>query len=312
MPNARVRRSLLALLAAAPLAGGALAACDRAPAGSLATADSVKALSERLQAAEQGVRQRDQLMGELAQTARLVREIDSSLATVKGIDGKRSRVRGGADADPWVARRDSVMARVEAVTQLLAQSRARVAELEKRNRSLGSTAADYRATIAQLQATVSRQEQELAALSATADSLRTVGTQYASERDAARDTLTTTRDAANTVYWVVGRRRELIDRRIVSEEGARRFLVAGRRTALVPARGLDPQATGTLLHSGDQRREIVIALPEPQREWRVVSRHDPALLVPGKRPDGTPDGTLRVTDPARFWSASRYLIIAQN
>jgi hypothetical protein len=163
------------------------------------------------------------MMAELAQTSRLVGEIDSALAGVKGLEAARARgaARRAADAgaaDPWVSRRDSVMGRVDAIKRLLAQSRSRVAELQRQNRAMDRSADDFRATIAQLEATVERQQRELAALSATADSLRTVGQQYAVERDATRDTLTSTRDAANSVYYVVGRRRELLEKHVVTEE----------------------------------------------------------------------------------------------
>lgn len=287
-----------------------LAACDRgAEARRLATADSVAVLNRRLADVEQDARQRDAMAAELAQGARLVTSIDSALAGVKGLDGAaRRRASGAATGDPWAGRRDSVLARVDAVKQLLAQSRARVAQLERRNGNLARAGADYRATIAQLQATVERQQRELAALTATTDSLRTAGRQLATERDAVRDTLGTTRDAANTVYYVVGERRDLVARRVVAEEGAKRFLVVGRRTSLVPARTLDP----SVFHAADQRRDSVIPLPRPGRPYRVVSRHEAALLVPGARADGTPDGTLRVREPARFWRASRYLIIEQR
>ena len=314
----RTRLRAVTLLAAATGAA-TLAACDRMQGGGtkLATVDSVAALSQRLAEAEQGVKQRDAMMAELAQTSRLVGEIDSALAGVKGLEAARARgaARRAADAgaaDPWVSRRDSVMGRVDAIKRLLAQSRARVAELQRQNRAMDRSADDFRATIAQLEATVERQQRELAALSATADSLRTVGQQYAVERDATRDTLTSTRDAANSVYYVVGRRRELLEKHVVTEEGAKRFVVAGRRTNLVPTRGIDPGTVQSVFQAADQRRDVVITLPEPTKPYRVVSRHDPALLVPGKRADGTPDGTLHVAEPQRFWTASRHLIIVQN
>jgi hypothetical protein len=313
----RPRLRALALLAATGAA--TLAACDRAPGGGtkLATVDSVATLTQRLAEAEKGVKQRDAMMAELAQTSRLVGEIDSALSSVKGLEAARKRgtarrAGAGESSDPWVSRRDSVMGRVQTITRMLAQSRARVAELQRQNRSMDRSANDFRATIAQLEATVERQQRELAALTATADSLRTAGQQYAAERDATRDTLTTTRDAANSVYYVVGQRRELLAKRLVTEEGAKRFLVAGRRTNLVPVRGLDPSTVQTAFQAADQRRDVVITLPDPNKGYRVVSRHDPALLVPGKRADGTPDGTLHVAEPQRFWNASKFLIIVQN
>jgi hypothetical protein len=305
-----LRPASLRAVPSAALAGlvALAAACDRgaeARATAAAATDSVAVLTRRLAEAEEGVKQRDQLAGELAQTARLVNAIDSSLAQVKGVDlvtkaGRRPGI-GAARSDAWAAGRDSLLARVEAITALLEQSRARVAQLSRQQKGLDAKVGGYRATIDELQASVERQKRQIAVLEATVDSLRAEGRAYAMERDAARDTLHEVRTTAATVYWVAAPKKELIQRHIVTEEGTKRFLVAGRRT-LVPARTLDPQAFQT----GDQRRELAITLPQAGKPWRIVSRHDASLLQPGT------DGTLRVSDPQRFWSASRYLIIAQD
>jgi hypothetical protein len=282
-----------------------LAACDRMGAARTARVDSVALLSQQLAEAEQGVKQRDAVMSELAQTARMVNEIDSSLSAVKGLK-IRAPKRTSAD-DPWSARHDSLLAKVEGVTKLLSQSRARVAQLTKDNKALGGRVSDYQNTIRDLEATVERQKGEIVALGATIDSLRTVGTVLAAERDATRDTLRGERDVSSTVYFVVGRKGELLKRHIVSEEGSKRFMLVGGRS-LVPARRLDASE----FEVADQRRDLVIKLPDPAKKYRVVSRHDAGLLVAGRKPDGSLDGTLRVTDPSRFWATSRYLIIVQN
>jgi conjugal transfer/entry exclusion protein len=312
----RLHRRLSALSCATTVAlaaaAAALTACDRVGgAGRTAAADSVASLTRRLATAEQGMRDRDALMSELANTAKLVNDIDSTLRQVKGVKLKMTATTGD---DPWSSRRDSLVARMAGVTRALAQSRARLKALKQQNGALAARVESYEATVAELEATVARQKQELAAYAVTVDSLRQVERQLASARDAARDSLTgtrdtlrTSRDASNRVYYVVGRKRDLIAKHVVSEEGTKRFLVAGRRT-LVPARALD----ASQFAAADQRQPTVINLPEPGEKYRVVSRHDAGLLSAGRTPDGRPDGTLRVTDPERFWSASRYLIIVQN
>lgn len=307
--TARLRRTaLLPLTAIATLAG-----CDVRPAGERAArTDSLAVLTQRLAAAERGVRDRDAVVGELAATARLVNAIDSSLSAVQGVRvGRRGR---NASDDPWVTRHRTLTAKMASVTELLAASRARVRALAAANGARDARITAYEAAVAELEATVTRQKGELAALAVTVDSLRRAERVVVAARDAARDTLrgvrdtlTGARDAANRVYYVVGRKRDLIARHVVAEEGSRRFLVAGRRT-LVPARALDAR----VFAPADQRADVVITLPDPRRGYRVVSRHDAGLLVAGRRPDGAPDGTLRVTDRERFWSASRYLIIVQN
>lgn len=320
---ARVVGALAARAAGVALALIVAAGCggERARAGAMG--DSVAVLTHRLADAEQGLRQRDQLAGELAQTARLVDAIDSTLAGVPGLEravwaprpegGEAERrpvlvrpAEGGAPVraftgDPWAGGRDTLLARVDAVARLLADSRARVAELERRDRTHGDRLAGYRATIAELEASAARQRARIAALEGLVDSLRMAGRRVAGERDAARDTLGRERRASAVVYWVAASRGELVRRGVATEEGTRRFVVAGRRV-LVPARRLDPAAFAR----ADARSGPVIRLPHARRPWRVVSRHDPALLEPQS------DGTLRVREPARFWAPSRWLVIQQD
>lgn len=295
-------------IASASLAAVALLACGDS-ASQQAAADSLSTLGVELAAAQDELRQRDALMGELAQTTRLVNQIDSSLAAVPGLAALQASARQptGSASDPWAARRDSLQSKVDGVIQLLEQSRARVNSLTQSNRAAEGRLSSYVTTIEQLQATVERQQGEITGLTSMVDSLRRTGRQLAVERDAVRDTLRSTLAESNTIYYVVGTRSELAGAEIVRSEGSRRFLLVGSRT-LVPNRTLDPAD----FQVADMRDELVIPLPDPQARYRVVSRHDSSLLVPGVDEDGNADGTLRVTDPEEFWAASRYLIIVKQ
>src|SRR5690606_18800751 len=288
---------------AALLAGCGDSAADRA------AADSLQALGTQLEAAQSELQQRDALMGELAQTTRLVNQIDSSLSAVSGLAAAQARNRpsGSGSSDPWTARHDSLQAKVDGVISLLEQSRARVATLTRNSQGMESRLQGYVTTISELQATVERQKGELAALGGMVDSLRRAGRALAVERDAVRDTLRSTLSEANTVYYVIGTKEQLADAGIVRSEGSRRFLVVGPRT-LVPSRDLDP-ASFTV---ADRRDELAIPMPDPSANYRVIPRHDPSLLVSGTGADGAADGTLRITDPSKFWEASRYLIVLQH
>lgn len=295
-------------MASAGLAAVILLACGDS-ASQQATADSLSTLGSELAAAQDELQQRDALMGELAQTTRLVNQIDSTLSAVPGLAALQAGARqpAGGPSDPWASRRDSLQAKVDGVIQLLEQSRARVNSLTQSNRAAEGRLSGYVTTIEQLQATVERQQGEISALTTMVDSLRRTGRQLAVERDAVRDTLRTTLTETNAVYYVIGTRSQLGEAEIVRSEGSRRFLIVGSRT-LVPSRTLDPAD----FQVADMRDELVIPLPDPNARYTVISRHDPDLLVAGVGEDGNGDGTLRVTDPTQFWTPSRYLIILQH
>jgi hypothetical protein len=289
-----VRRA--ALVAAAVL----LAGCDRASASS--ARDSVAALTTRLEDAEKAARDREAIAQELAQTTKLLADIDTEVSKVRGLK-LPAKKKGAPMDDPWVARHDSLVGKVRGVSQLLARARGRVDQLSKENKSLGKEIAGYRETIASLEALTKRQEEQVIALTQEVDSLRGANSVLAQERDQEREALRNVRDTANTVYYVVGTKEQLMKAGVVSEEGRKRFVVFGGR-GLVPARKLNRKA----FTRADMRQPIEIALPAAGSDFRVVSRHDASLLdVPMAA--GKPSNRVRVLDPEEFWASSHYLII---
>jgi hypothetical protein len=113
----------------------------------------------------------------------------------------------------------------------------------------------------------------------------------------------------NEVYYVVGTKKELADRGVITQEGGTRFLVFTRTgETVVPARVLDPQQ----FTKADKRTLSEIALPKADKQYRIVSRHDLAYAEADAMEKGKFKGTLRITSPQQFWSASKYLIIVEN
>ncbi|MBS1240979.1 MAG: hypothetical protein H6R40_406, partial [Gemmatimonadetes bacterium] len=113
----------------------------------------------------------------------------------------------------------------------------------------------------------------------------------------------------NEVYYVIGTRKELVDRGIVTVEGGTRFLIVTRTgETLVPARVLDP----TQFTRADRRTLTEIAMPKADREYRIVSRHDIAYAEAPVLNRGKFKGSLTITSPQQFWSPSKYLIIVEN
>ncbi|MFL5580892.1 MAG: hypothetical protein ACJ8AO_11000 [Gemmatimonadaceae bacterium] len=294
MHRMHVRRA--ALVVAAVLVAG----CDRASASS--ARDSVATLTTRLEDAEKAARDREAIAQELAQTTKLLADIDTEVSKVRGL--KLPAKKKGAPADdPWVARHDSLVGKVHGVAVLLQRARGRVDQLSKENKSLGKEIAGYRETIASLEALTKRQEEQVIALTQEVDSLRGVNTILASERDQERETARGLRDTANTVYYVVGTKEQLVKAGVITEEGRKRFMVFGAR-GLVPARKLNRKA----FTRADMREPIEIPLPAAGSEFKVISRHDASLLdVPAN--GGKPSNRVRVLDPEEFWASSHYLII---
>ena len=103
---------------------------------------------------------------------------------------------------------------------------------------------------------------------------------------------------ANTAWYVVGTREQLVRAGVLAEEGG----ILGFGKSLAPSRAM----ARNIFTRIDRLRDTVIALPE-SKEYKIISRHDPGLVSIDVSP--TLGGTMRIRDPERFWSSSGWLIV---
>jgi uncharacterized coiled-coil protein SlyX len=283
----------------------ALAACEAIGVGGHATADSIASLNTQLNEARATSAQQDSLLSDFKATTELVGQIDSVLTKVRGLKTSVPLTVSAKDSsvDPRAAYRATLLKKLEEVTRLLAANRRRVNELAAENKAQGGKIAEYQETIASLEGVVANQKVQIEQLSAQIDSLSRSNTELAAANSAAHDTVNTLRRSNNTVYYVVGTKKDLMQRGIVVEEGSK-FLFFGHK-ALVPARSLDPTAFTSL----DKSVTTDIPLPPAGGKYRIVSRQDPALVQIQQEQDSAQSGTLHITSPDQFWAPSKFLIV---
>ena len=114
-------------------------------------------------------------------------------------------------------------------------------------------------------------------------------------------------DRRNTAYFVVGSRKELIQRGILVEEGHRAIPLIGRR-GVTPARELPLQEFTSI--NWNKTKEI--PLPHPDRHYQVVSRQNLSSLDSWVGSRGTVKGTIAIASPESFWEPSKYLIVVEQ
>ena len=291
------------------LAGSAMA-CEKIGSGggtSASKPDSIAILNTKLAQVKSVSAQQDSLLQGFQQTTQLLADIDKELGQVKGL---KSHVpldsKGENPNDPQAAYRASLVGKVQEVTALLNQSRARVKALGEKNTALTGQVATNEQIIAGLQQQIAQKEQEMIAMHIQLDSLTTANVDLTTTKAAVTDTMLTLRKQENTVYYVVGTKDELLKKGIITEEGTR-FLWLGSK-AMVPARKLD-KAMFTPINKWD---DVAIVLHITDKPYKVVSRQDPALIEGAKDAAGKFNGELHVTQPADFWSTSKYLIIVEG
>jgi hypothetical protein len=207
--------------------------------------------------------------------------------------------------------RDVVLRRLERVRRRLANvedsSRVRgerLLEAAKDNDRLRAEVEEHLRTIegqkdliATYLARIAELETQVIALTDSTRKLAEANEVLARENDALADSLRRITSRANTAWYVVGSRKQLVRAGVLTEEGG----VLGFGKSLTPSRAMAPRAFTRI----DRLRDTEIALPRA-RQYRIVSRHDPDLVSVDPSSSGP---MLRIKDPERFWSASVWLII---
>jgi hypothetical protein len=140
-------------------------------------------------------------------------------------------------------------------------------------------------------------ETQVTALTDSTRKLTEANEVLARENDALADSLRRITSRANTAWYVVGSRKQLVRAGVLTEEGG----ILGFGKSLTPSRAMAQGAFTRI----DRLRDTEISLPRA-RQYRIVSRHDPDLVSVDPSSSGT---TLHINDPERFWSASVWLII---
>ncbi|MGQ0815602.1 MAG: hypothetical protein ACT4O1_14295 [Gemmatimonadota bacterium] len=260
--------------------------------------------------------EKDSLLNELMTTTSFINEIHDELATFKSARGKTT-VSYQERVMPVAEYRAAMLERIRELGTRLADSEARLKASEARlratagqNKEMLAQVDSFKAMAAQYHAIVEEQRAQIELLTAQVQTLEADNARLFSEKSSLTEQVTDLTTEANTVYYVIGSKKELVERGVASEEGGSRFLFVGPKggRTLVPARELE-EADFTAI---DKTVEFEIALPNPEKKYAIVSRHNPELVEPQPAKDGTWRGKIRIQDPATFWAHSKFLILVEK
>lgn len=257
---------------------------------------------------------KDSLLRDLAETTKLVSDINSEILKVSSAKKPVEPVVGGEGAG--TNERALVLKRVQDLTARLKGSESRLAASQKRLKqmtgesdSLKRTLADFQATIDGLTATVENQKSAMATLESELTGVKQQVVTLSQEKAVLTDTVGALVNRENTVYYIVGNRKELKDRGIIKEEGGTRFLIFTRTgEVLKPGDNLDPAAFTAV----DRRSISEIKFPNPASEYQLVTNQNIAYSNIPLDAKGRVKGSLQITAPERFWGQSKFMILVER
>ena len=232
----------------------------------------------------------------------LLNEISSGMAQIKEMEKLMNTDLSKETPD----RKEQIKSDMMLIQQAMVERRQRLEELEAKlrkstnyNAEMKKTVESLRmqietqeATIAELQESLKNAHIEIADLNTRVDSLENANTAVNLEKQAAQEEVQQLTNQLNTCYYVIGSKSELKKYNII-ETG---FL---RKTKI-----LEGDYEKSYFTKADRRTLSTIALHS--KKAKLLSKH----------PDGSyilrdQDGSkvLEITDPAKFWELSNYLII---
>jgi myosin heavy subunit len=301
-----MRKTILALLGV-----GALAGCV-----------SKKKYDDLVLEQSRVTQEKDSLVTDVLATTQMMADINSDLTAVKGLGvtpvstGDRPLSGKAEDRAAMLGKVREVIARLNTAEQSVAAGKKRIAAMSSAHDaekkmltdqldSFQATISGLKAAAEQQEAMISQQKEQISTLSGRVDTLTQQSAVLSTEKAAVKDTLTHVIDEDNVVYYAVGTKDELLKRGILVSEGSK-FLVFGAKT-FEPARDLKPE----LFQQLDRRRDTVLTVPEPNKEYKIITRQSPTYLTPNTLSDGKLKGDLHVVSPA-FWDAGKYLILVRD
>jgi hypothetical protein len=288
-------------LSVASLALLGLAACgpskDRLRADSIAVAAS----SEQARLSKQLAAQKDSLTRVVLQADDFIMHIDSSVSRVVG---KPKSKKKDAKLDPLAQQlqnRKAVMERVDALVARTRETAKQLAKANKDNEELKAQLATDEAMVNDLNATIQRQTATIDALSTRVDSLNGVTREMGA-------TIASLEAQHNKAFYVIGKEDELLERGVIVREGGANLLIAHPGRTIQISRNAEASAFTAV----DQRAKDVIEMPDPTRRYRVVSRQSLDYATVENRDNESFTGNLKITKPAQFWGASRFLVVVEQ
>ncbi len=179
------------------------------------------------------------------------------------------------------------------LNRLLKQSNLKSEEVEKKMAELTQQLGTRDSLIASLKTDLSKMNFSMASLNASLDTMK-------SEEVQLKSTVSDRTKAINTAYYVAGTKKQLIAENVITKEGG--FVGIGRSSKL------KPDFNETKFQRVDIRQ--LNEIPVNSKKIEIVTTHPKSSYEVEKTSDGKVD-KIKITDPDKFWSASKYLVVME-
>ena len=296
-------------------------ACNAGPRGQVVQSiptDSTEFFRTQAQQLTSVASTKDSLYRDIAETTKLLADINTELAKVSTSRKKAVEpvVAPESQLSASPSDRALVLKKVKDLTVRLKNSESRLAASQRKIKqlstdsdSLRTVLADFQTTIDGLKSMVEGHKTSIANLESELNLTKAQVTALAQDKTVLQDTVSALTTRENTVYYVVGTKKDLMKRGIIKEVGGTRLLLVTRiGETLKPADSLDPTGFTAI----DRRQTAEIPMPRPDKQYKLVTNQNMTYANLPVEAKGKVRGALQITNPEHFWTNSKFLILVEN
>lgn len=204
--------------------------------------------------------------------------------------------------------KDRINADIESINKLMADNRSRIAELDKRLKSSGHKIARFEETVAMLNEQLAQKEEELSDLneelskmSMQVAQLQTSVDTLVVQNSMQGQTIDQQTHALHTAYYVIGYPKELEKKKILNSNGG----VLG----IGSVQKMKGDVDKSLFNEIDYTQTLNI--PIENKEIKIVTSHPTDSYTLDKDSNGKCKA-INITNPEKFWSISKYLVVVKG
>lgn len=219
--------------------------------------------------------------------------ISENLRTIRSKQGELVAPGGGAESQSDLEQR--IMGDIEQIDALLAENKGLIAQLRKQAKTSAASIAELERTIADMERSIAEKDEEIGVLkeqlASTNSSLATLIEMYRDKSQLAD----MQRNALNSAFYAIGTAKELKEKGVLTKEGG----VAGiggvnkLNTNELPKdyfTAIDITNTREIIIGGQKAK---LSTSHPEGSYRFEGGAE----------------KLVITDPDKFWSISKYLVV---
>ncbi len=203
--------------------------------------------------------------------------------------------------------KERINEQINAINELMDKNKKKIAELTKKLKNSNGKAAELEKMIATLNDQIAQKDKELeglnqqiASLNTTVEKLHTNVNDLTAQNTTKDKTIQDQTVSIHTAYYTVGNSKQLRDQKVVNKEGG--FLGIGKQ----PILRSDFNADAFKMIDITQTTTI----PVNSKDAKMITTHPADSYKMDKEKDKITN--IVITNPDKFWKASKYLVVQTN